>query len=144
MSIVDKTIYRDGIRFECTGCGECCKSRGRYQFVYVTLEERRRLAAHFGMKLVTFTKTYCRKTDEYFHLKNPGTECQFLDGVRCTVYHARPQQCRTWPFWPGNMQRKLWEEEVKPGCEGIGRGRVYSLEEIEASLAEERRREFMI
>lgn len=140
MVTIDTSIYASGIRFECTGCGECCKSRGRYQYVYVTLPERRRLAQHFGLKTAAFTRSYCKKTDGFFHLINPSSDCQFLDGVRCTVYAARPQQCRTWPFWPQNMKPKIWEQEVKPGCPGVGLGRLHSVEEIEINLHEELRR----
>ena len=140
MKPIDQSVYSTGIRFECTGCGECCKSRGSYQYVYVTLEERRRLAAHFGLKTAAFTKTYCKKTDGFFHLRNAANHCQFLDGVRCKVYAARPMQCQTWPFWPANMNHRKWEEEVKPGCPGIGLGRLYSPQEIEVRLHEELRR----
>lgn len=140
MITIDTELYKSGLRFECTGCGECCKSRGRYQYVYVCLEERRLLAKHLGLKTAEFTRQYCRKTDGFFHLSNPSNDCQFLDGVRCSVYEARPQQCRTWPWWPQNMNRKIWEKEVKPGCEGVGRGRLHSPAEIEVNLEEELRR----
>jgi Fe-S-cluster containining protein len=36
--------------------------------------------------------------------------CAFLDGARCTVYEARPTQCRTFPFWKENLRRRgSWE-----------------------------------
>lgn len=137
---MDKQIYQDGIRFECTGCGECCKSRGRFQYVYASRAERERLAKHFGLSLSAFTQQYCQETSGYFHFKNPKGDCQFLDGLRCTVYEARPEQCRTWPFWPDNMETRVWEKEVKPGCEGIGRGRLYPREEIEVFFTAEKKR----
>lgn len=141
MSAVDKSLYKSGIRFECTGCGECCKSRGGYGYIYVTLEERRRLAEHLGLKTRVFTNKHCEKTDGLFHLRDPASNCEFLKGSRCTVYKARPQQCRTWPFWPENMSAKVWEGEVKRDCPGIGIGRLYSPQEIEAQLAEEKSRQ---
>ena len=58
-----------------------------------------------------------------------------------TVYAARPQQCRSWPFWPENMRKKVWNLEVVPGCEGIGRGRRHSPAEIERTVIAEARRE---
>ena len=140
MNTTGQSVYGSGIRFECTGCGECCKSRGQYQYVYVSLEERRRLAGHLGLKTAAFTKIHCSKTGDFFHLRNPSNDCQFLNGVRCTVYTARPQQCRTWPFWPVNMKPRTWTREVKPGCPGIGTGRLYSPREIEVFLQEERQR----
>ncbi len=140
MRKTDKSIYSSGIRFECTGCGECCKARGSYAYVYVTLAERQRLARHFGLKTRAFTVKYCGKTDGKFHLRDPSSNCLFLEGARCTVYQARPQQCRTWPFWPENMSKKVWTQQVKRDCPGVGLGRWYSPREIEVKLAEEARR----
>jgi hypothetical protein len=130
-----------GPRFECTGCGNCCKARGSYSFVYVTLAERRRLAQHLKLATGAFTRRYCQKTNGFFHLRDPANNCLFLRGDRCGVYAARPQQCRTWPFWPENFADGRWKADVARDCEGVGRGRVYSLKEIEKSFAEERRRE---
>lgn len=137
MATPDKSVYENGIRFECTGCGDCCKSRGRYGFVYVTSAERRALAAQLGLSLRAFTRKHCATTEGHIHLKNPDQDCQFLDGARCTVYAARPQQCRTWPFWPENMKPKVWETEVKKDCPGVGQGRLYTLAEIETIFAEQ-------
>lgn len=134
MARIEKSLYRDGIRFECTGCGECCRARHGYGFIYVTLEERRKLARHLKISTRSFTMKYCEKTDGYFHLREPSNDCQFLDGERCTVYRARPEQCRTWPFWPENMNKKTWNTEVKRDCPGIGIGKLYGPEEIEEML----------
>jgi len=54
------------------------------------------------------------------------TTCRFLDPVtkkRCLVYEARPAQCRTWPFWPENMNARAWDREVVAFCPGVGKGR---------------------
>jgi hypothetical protein len=142
MTDVDLKFYAKGLRFECTGCGECCRSHGgRPAWVYVTIDERRRLARHFKLRTSTFTRRYCEKTHGFFHLRNPSSDCIFLDGGRCTVYAARPGQCRTYPFWRENMNRKAWNGEVKRECEGVGRGRVWSPQEIELRLDDERKRD---
>ncbi|MBI4824809.1 MAG: YkgJ family cysteine cluster protein [Nitrospirae bacterium] len=130
----NKTFYKDGIRFECRGSGRCCTSRGVYGFIYLNLEERRRLAEHLGTSTLQFTKRYCDKLHGYFHLKEPDKDCRFLIDKKCTVYEARPLQCRTWPFWPENMNAKAWESEVAPFCAGVGKGRLYTAEEIKEIL----------
>ncbi len=56
MPKIEKKVYADGIRFECTACGECCKSRGGYDYVYVNLKERRRLARHLRLDTRAFTR----------------------------------------------------------------------------------------
>jgi len=137
MTQINGTAFSDGVRFECTGCGECCRARHGYGYIYVSLAERRRLARELEMTTSEFTRKHCETTDGHVHLRDPSNDCQFLDGARCTVYAARPQQCRTWPFWPENMSRKVWENEVKRDCEGVGIGRFYSREEIEAILAKQ-------
>ncbi len=57
---------------------------------------------------------------------------------RCAVYDARPWQCRTWPFWPENMNETVWEREVASYCPGVGKGRLYSAEEIKLIIAKKR------
>lgn len=135
--------HPQGLRFECTGCGECCRSRGRKSYVYTALDERRRLAKHLGMRTSSFTRKYCEKSHDFYHLKDPSSDCLFLDGARCTVYEARPSQCRTFPFWSENLGPKGWTAEVRKDCEGIGRGKRFSPNEIAVRLIEDQSREQM-
>jgi len=129
-----KKFWQDGIRFECQGTGKCCTSRGSYGYVYLTLEDRRRLARQFELSTVAFTKRYCTKTDGHFHLKGFQESCQFLNGRSCLVYEARPAQCRTWPFWPENMTSRAWSKEVLAFCPGVGKGKLYTEVEIRSLL----------
>jgi Fe-S-cluster containining protein len=128
----DKQFYRDGIRFECQGEGRCCVTRGSYGYVYLSFNDRRRLAAHLGMPTAEFTARYTEKEDGWRQLKYSGKDCPFLKDDRCGVYEARPWQCRTWPFWPENMDSDIWEREVAAFCPGVGKGRLYTVEDIEA------------
>jgi Fe-S-cluster containining protein len=121
---------KDGMRFECQGTGRCCVSREGYGYVYLNLEDRRRLARHLGISTRAFTLRYCEKTDGHFHLKEFKGPCQFLQGKGCAVYEARPNQCRTWPFWPENMNARIWNQEIQSFCPGVGKGRLYSPLEI--------------
>ena len=59
--------WSNGIRFECQESARCCVSRGEYGYVYLTLEDRRRLASHFGVPTREFTRRWCAKTDGLFH-----------------------------------------------------------------------------
>jgi len=123
-------FWHDGIRFECQGSGKCCTSRGEYGYIFLTLEDRRRLARHLGLRTHVFTRRCCAKTRGWFHLKEPEKDCRFLADRRCTVYEARPSQCRYWPFWPENMRAKVWQEEVAAFCPGLGKGHLYTGAEI--------------
>lgn len=127
-----------GVRFGCIGSGRCCVSRGAYGYVYLTLEDRRRLARSLGIPTRQFTREYCERTNGLFHLRETGPDCRFLVENRCSVYDARPTQCRTWPFWPENMSAKAWTA-IATFCPGVGRGPLVSGDAIENVLREQRR-----
>lgn len=131
-----KEWWRDGVQFQCQGSGKCCTSHGEFGFVYLTLEDRKRFAKHLKMRTGEFTKKYCDKTGGIWHLKEDpkNPDCMFLKNKGCSVYEARPTQCRTWPFWPEVMGAKEWAKEVKAFCPGVGKGKIWSEKEIVKAL----------
>lgn len=133
-----KKFIAEGIRFECQGTGQCCTSRGSHGFVYLSLKDRQRFAKFFKIPTAEFTRKYCEKSDGWFHLRESKDDCRFLDGKRCSVYEARPTQCRTWPFWPEHMSPRAWKREVVSLCPGVGKGRLYSKEEITEIVRQDR------
>ncbi len=132
----DKIFFKDGLRFECQGSGKCCTSHGEFGFVFLTPADRKRFAKFFKMTSSEFTKKYCDRTNGVWHLKeNPAQpDCMFLEKKRCSVYDARPSQCRTWPFWGEVMNAKSWTKDVASFCPGVGKGKLWSAEEITAVL----------
>ncbi|MEQ1723584.1 MAG: YkgJ family cysteine cluster protein [Pseudobdellovibrio sp.] len=136
-------FYEQGLKFECQGSGKCCTSHGEFGFVFLTKEDRARFAAHLGIKLGEFKKQYCDRTNGVWHLKeNPKKpDCMFLKSKRCSVYEARPNQCRTWPFWPEVMNAKAWKSEVASFCPGVGKGKLWGRDEIDAIVAKDKENE---
>jgi uncharacterized protein len=130
-----KRLIEQGLRFECQGEGNCCVTRGKYGYVYLSFNDRRRMAVHLGLSLAAFTEKFVEKEDGWYQLKYQDKDCPFLENRRCAVYEARPWQCRTWPFWPENMNIEVWENEVAAYCPGVGKGKLYTKEEIENILA---------
>ena len=126
--------YRDGLAFSCTRCGACCT--GAPGYVWVSEAEIRRLAAFRGETIEQFSARFVRRVGERYSLiEKPGGDCIFWDKEEgCTVYPARPDQCRAWPFWPENVGRPRDWDRVREVCPGAGRGRLYSLVEIQSSL----------
>ena len=56
----------------------------------------------------------------------PRDPCPFLKGRRCTIYSARPLACRLFPF--GMLCDGKLKTVFMP-CEGVGRGRSFTLAE---------------
>lgn len=124
--------YREGLAFRCTQCGQCCS--GEPGYVFVNGQEIAELAAAMGLDGETFERRFVRRVGRRKSLvEYPDGDCIFLDpdSRRCTVYHARPTQCRTWPFWSSNLRSKRAWKETCEVCPGAGTGRVYTLGEIE-------------
>ena len=130
----DQPWYHEGLRFECTGCGDCCS--GGPGFVWVNNAEIAALAEFVGeTDLDRFEQLYVRKIGIRKSLKEfPNYDCVFLDSEtrRCTVYAARPRQCRTWPFWDSNLKSPDDWQHTCDVCPGSGKGKLYQIEQIEA------------
>ncbi len=127
-----KRWYKSGLRFQCIGCGRCC--RGAPGYVWCSLREAERIAAYLGLPLLDFIKRYLRSVDGDWSLRERyNGSCIFYDEetARCTIYEVRPAQCRTFPFWPSIIvSRKMWESYARE-CPGMNRGRLYTADEIE-------------
>lgn len=135
--------YDQGIKFECQGSSNCCVSRESYGYVYLSKKDINRFCKFIKLQKKDFVKLYCDKTNGFIHLKekNENGNCQFLKGKKCTVYKARPEQCRTWPFWSENMNSKKWNNEIAKFCPGIGRGKLYSQKEIDVKIKKDKENE---
>lgn len=143
MSKTSESWWKEGVRFECQGSGQCCTSHGEYGFVFMTKEDRQRMARFLKMRTSDFTKKYCDISNHFYHLKEDpqNPDCQFLVNKRCSVYSARPTQCRTWPFWPEVMNAKTWKKEIASFCPGVGKGKVITAEVIEKNINEQKKSE---
>jgi hypothetical protein len=124
-----------GLMFSCTMCGSCCG--GAPGYVWLGLSDIAGLSLFLKIKPMALIDTYCRKfhTLEGFSLslkeKKSTYDCIFLEQGRCSVYSARPIQCRTYPFWEEVLASSdSWNQE-KRFCPGIGKGNLVSLEEIQ-------------
>ena len=133
--------YRDGLRFSCTLCGNCCT--GPEGFVWFTAEEGRAMAGKLGLDEDDFYRAHARRIGDRWSLKervldDGRHDCVFLDRESmpgkavCGLYEARPTQCRTWPFWAENLTtRAAWEAAKRRApCPGMDTGRLVPVESI--------------
>jgi len=138
--------YEKGLRFKCQGSANCCVSRGSYGFVYLSLKDIKILSKFIELNTIDFIKLYCDKTNGFTHFKErkKNGDCQFLSNKKCSIYKARPTQCRTWPFWSENMKSKNWNNEIAKFCPGVGKGKVVSKATIEKKILEDDKNELNI
>lgn len=132
----DRPYFFDaGLRFGCTGCGQCCT--GAPGTVFMNEATSARIAAHLGLTRAAFLKRYAYPLRNGHSLKEKANgDCVFFADNKCTIYAVRPTQCRTYPFWPETVRSEAaWRQTCKE-CPGIGEGRVYEKEEI-LSLVQE-------
>jgi Fe-S-cluster containining protein len=111
--------YTHGLRFECTGCGQCCT--GAPGYIWVNEEEILQIAQFLKLTIEEFSEQYLRRVKGRLSLiELPKTyDCIFLKDRKCQIYPVRPTQCRTFPWWPQHLKsEKDWQEAAR-FCEGI-------------------------
>ena len=114
----DNRWYSGGLNFKCTGCGQCCT--GSPGYVWVSEQEIQAIAEHLDMPIEEFMRTHTRYVDGRYSLKEKSNfDCIFLKEKKCTIYQLRPTQCKTFPWWPANLESpERWKSAAK-SCEGI-------------------------
>ena len=114
------------LRFQCTGCGQCCIGDSDHTVV-VSRSEQKRIQQSLKITWQWFRRRYIERDadgSEGLRLESNG-RCSFLGADhRCRIYAVRPAQCRLYPFWPELVaSQTAWRREGRR-CEGIGRGPV--------------------
>ena len=129
--------YAEGLRFECTQCGGCCRGPGN---VWVTDHEIEAIARLIDCEPDTFRAQYVKRSGRRGLVlsQQRNQDCIFWqEGVGCKVYDARPRQCASYPFWKVNLRNKhAWVSERR-SCPGVEEGRLHSREEIDALLEDD-------
>lgn len=128
----DRPWYADGLRFECSQCGNCCT--GAPGAVWVSEEEVLAIAEYLGKSLGEMKLLHTRPLRGALSLREfANGDCEFFDGRtrRCTIYPVRPTQCRTWPFWRSHLVSPQDWQDVQLDCPGAGCGTLVTLDEIE-------------
>ncbi|MEZ6243953.1 MAG: YkgJ family cysteine cluster protein [Phycisphaerales bacterium] len=131
-----------GLRFTCTQCGACCTGPSGY--VSFTPTEAKTIARRLAITPDEFIKSYTTDTPmgpSFIERRTEfGFDCVFLDRETipgraiCSIYEDRPSQCRTWPFWEGNLRSPNHWKVAGRTCPGIDKGRLHSPETIRLTL----------
>ena len=132
-----KPWYHKGLMFQCAGCGNCCT--GAPGFVWVNKAEIEAIAAAMGFDIEEFTRRHVRQVGIRKSLTELSNgDCVFFDdhNRRCRIYHVRPRQCRTWPFWASNLRTRQSWDTMCHDCPGGNHGPLVPVREIRAKLSE--------
>jgi len=90
---------------KCATCeGNCCIGESGY--IWITMQEIDTLSKHLNITTKECFEKYLIKYGYKFSIKEKKISdnnyaCVFfdLDKKQCSIYEARPTQCRTFPFW---------------------------------------------
>jgi Fe-S-cluster containining protein len=137
--IPDPAFYSQGLRFSCTRCSACCRYESGY--VFLSQADIDTLVRYLKMRYIDFMELYCRWIPQggggkRLSLKEKSNfDCVFwAAGAGCSVYEARPLQCRAFPFWPSILQSgESWKTAARD-CPGMGQGELHSADTIKAWL----------
>lgn len=124
---------KEGLRFQCTQCGQCCT--GAPGYVWLEKADIEKLQKRLQISQKDFYKKYTRLVSgKYSLLEDPTSyDCIFLKDKKCSVYEDRPSQCKKFPFWKSILSSKKSWEKASQICEGINHPEapILSLADIE-------------
>jgi len=118
-NIITKESFNYGFdEDKCNECeGNCCI--GESGFIWITPEEMKYLSVLLEISIDELKEKYLNKINYKFSIKEKklganNYACHFFDTKlkQCSVYEARPKQCRTFPFWDyfKNNEKEVYEE----------------------------------
>ena len=127
------SFYVDGLQFSCIRCSSCCRQESG--FVFLSENDLLRLQNALSLVRSQFIGIYCRwvasGSIKLLSLKEKSNyDCIFWKDA-CSVYEARPLQCRSFPFWESVVSSVCTWEAMAISCPGMGKGRLYSACEID-------------
>ena len=94
---IDKIVFRlneeVSPQIDCTKCGNCCNSL----MINVDDSDAERLSEHLNLEKEQFYKQYVERSSQGSLAVMNTIPCHFLNENMCTVYEARPTECREFP-----------------------------------------------
>lgn len=103
--------------FECRMCGHCCHGEGG---IVMTEKDQTRLATHLNITVKELIEKYTqhRGTDKLHLITGNDGYCIFYK-EGCDVHPGRPDVCRAWPYFRGNLVDEMSWEMIQEYCPGV-------------------------
>lgn len=103
--------------FVCQMCGACCQGEGG---IVVSSRDVRRLCEHLDVSPEELAAQYLADQGAKRRLASRDGWCVFYDPEQgCTVHPGRPDVCRAWPFFRGNLLDEESFVMAREDCPGI-------------------------
>jgi Fe-S-cluster containining protein len=136
--------------WECQRCNACCQNLA--SGVPILLSDVRRIADRFEITVREFVEKYCEfrtETDQENKFEIPlitvktdeNNTCVFFNDWGCSIHSYKPYYCKSAPVISLLFSEPDLYIDFKKYCKGFGKGKRYTLSEIEAQLEVEQRLE---
>lgn len=104
--------------FDCKMCGQCCHGEGG---IVVSPTDMPRICAFLSMSAEAFIKAYCTRSGAKIKIRTgENKDCIFFVRDKgCSVHEAKPDICRAWPYFRGNIVDAQSLAMAKEYCPGI-------------------------
>ena len=136
--MAEEPWYKDGLKFTCSGCGDCCT--GESGVVWIYDQDIEAIAEYLDKPVGEIRLFHTRQVGNRLSLTEfANGDCTFFDPKTrgCTIYPVRPTQCRTWPFWKSNLESpETWRQTCEE-CPGSGTGQVFTKLQIDDLAGQE-------
>lgn len=102
--------------FECQMCGHCCHGEGG---IVLTEKDRTRLADYLDISIEELIARYSEKRGGKLHLTTGDDGYCFFFKEGCSIHPGRPDICRAWPYFRGNLVDAMSWEMIQDYCPGV-------------------------
>lgn len=111
--------------FDCKRCGHCCEGQGG---IVVSASDLSRLCRHLGMAAKEFEARWGERRRRKLHIRTgrDGLCVFFQKGTGCGVHVAKPDICRAWPYFRGNLVDSESFALARQFCPGIPAGQSHA------------------
>lgn len=111
--------------FNCQQCGQCCKGSGG---IVLQPHDLHRLAAWLHLPESEVTARWAISALGKLKLKtgDDGYCIFFSHAEGCSVHEVKPDVCRAWPFFRGNLEDETSFAMAREYCPGINSNATFA------------------